>query len=119
MQSLADQRAAVMGSASQGALSELDVEHSAAMAADRSAVRSLATAGERYAQVRLTVRSARLVSSGGDTVRVEAVVDTSAHVMVDRAGRETPRAAATGQPLVFTMRWSGRWRIEAVEAVSR
>jgi serine/threonine protein kinase len=120
MQSLADRRAAVMTSASQAALSELDVQHSAAMAADRSLVRSLVTAGERYAEVRLTVRSARPVSSDGDTVRVEAVVDTSAHVVLDRAGRATPRAAVTGQPMVFTMQWaSGRWRIASVEGLSR
>jgi hypothetical protein len=123
MQSLADQRARVMNTGSASSLAVLDAPGSAAMTADESLVRALAAAGERYRDVRLSVRSARLLSPSGavrgDTVAVEAVIDTSAHVLVDRSGRDTLRGAATGSPMVFTLRWAdGRWRVASVDGTA-
>jgi len=119
MQSLADRRATVMNTGSRSGLAVLDVRGSAAMAADESLVAALATAGERYREVRLSVRSARLVSQTGAIVRVESVVDTSAHVVVDESGSGTPCPAVTGSPMVFTLRWAdGRWRVASVDSVS-
>lgn len=123
MQSLADLRATVMNTGSASSLAVLDAAGSAAMTADESLVRALAAAGERYRDVQLSVRSARLHSPSGaalrgDTVEVEAVVDTSAHVVVDRSGSRTARDAVRGSPMVFTLHWGGRWRIASVESLS-
>jgi hypothetical protein len=49
---------------------------------------------------------------------VEAVVDTSAHTVIDAAGAVRPRGASSGEPMVFALRWGeGRWRVASVEEV--
>lgn len=119
MQSLADRRARLMSSGSAEGLEVLDVPDSAAMASDRASLAALLAAGERYRDVRFTVRSARLVASHGEVASVEAVVDTSAHVVVREPGSARPQPQAAGEPMVFSLRWGeARWRIESVRAAA-
>jgi hypothetical protein len=107
----------LMNSGSPEGLDTLDVRDSAAMASDRASLGALVAAGERYRDVRFTVRSARLVAARDAAVTLEAVVDTSAHAVVRASGSVTPRPPLAGEPMVFGLRWiQGRWRIESVEA---
>jgi hypothetical protein len=115
MQELSRVRAGLMNSGDPGALDDLDVPGSSAWSADAALLQQVATNGQRFEGVVLTVRSARVLTSRGGAAQVEAVVDTAAHTVVGPDGRRTPRPPEVGRPMVFHLRWAeGLWRVERV-----
>ena len=114
MQALADARASAMSSGDVAQLERLDLRGSEARDRDEAALTSLRQRGERYADVHLTVASARLVTVSATAATVDAQVDTAAYRVVG-AGTVEQRPAAPGHLLRFTLVWQGgRWLVQAV-----
>jgi len=114
VQSLADARAAAVTSGDVAALGRLDVPGSEAWRQDEATLVALRKRGERYAGVRFTVASTRLVAVSADRATVDAAVDTAAYRVV-ATGTRRDRPAARGPVLRLGLAWvGGRWLVESV-----
>ncbi|HET8766514.1 MAG TPA: protein kinase, partial [Pedococcus sp.] len=114
VQALADERAGLVVAGDPTRLDALDVPGSQALHQDVAALRDLAARHQRYEGVRLTARTARLVTVSPTTATIEASVDTAAYQVVG-AGRVEHRPATTGQPLRLALAWhDGRWKVDSV-----
>lgn len=115
MASFADARSRVWNNAV--ALTEVDAPGSAALRTDTALLQRVHQAGQRYAGVRFTVRSAHASSSAATEARVVAEVDTTAYVVLGAHGQAQRRPAVRGAPLTFHLIWTAQgWRIGEVSA---
>ncbi|MGN6301671.1 MAG: protein kinase domain-containing protein [Angustibacter sp.] len=113
-QALADERARLVVAGDPTRLGDLDAPGSQALRQDTDALRDLADRHQRYEGVRLTARTARLVTVSATKATIDASVDTAAYEVVGN-GRVEHRPAATGRPLRLLLVWhDGRWKVDAV-----
>ena len=113
-QALADERARLVVVGDRARLGDLDAPGSTALRQDTDALRELADRHERYAGVRLTARTVRLVTVSATKATIDASVDTAAYEVVGN-GRVEHRPAAKGRPVRLLLVWhDGRWKVDSV-----
>lgn len=113
-QSLADERARLVVAGDPARLGDLDAPGSQALRQDSQALRDLAARHQRYAGVRLTARTARLVTVSATRATIDVSVDTAAYEVLG-AGRVEHRPPTTGRPLRLVLVWhDARWKVDAV-----
>jgi len=111
LQQLADRRAAAWTARDPAALAAVDAPGSPALQTDVAHVSTLLSRHASYRGLRLTVRAASGTRAGA-TATLRARVDTAAYVVVEDRGATRSRPAVAGDPLTFTLVWTGQgWRI--------
>lgn len=119
MQELASLRARAMVSGEVADLTAFDAPRSQALTSDTETLRRIRADEVAYAGVRLTVRSARTLTTTGQRATIEAVVDTAAYRIVSATDERRvvgTEKALPGQALRFALVWAGgRWLVERVE----
>jgi hypothetical protein len=114
-------RAAAFAQADVHVLDDVYAPGSAALAADRQAVRSLVAARATAAPVRHELRRARVVRSDAASTRLEVVDRMPSYRILDAAGATLRTVAARPDRTVVVdlTRSAGGWRINALTETSR
>lgn len=85
---------------------------------DRSLIDELTASGRRYQGVELTVRTAQLERTTGDTAVLRTTTDESAYAVVGADGRREQRTARRGQRVDLVLVWhDDSWRVRDVRPV--
>lgn len=85
---------------------------------ERALIERLRSSGERYHGVELTVRSAQLESTSGETAVLRTTTDESAYAVTGADGEREQRPARPGQRVDLVLSWDGTaWRVREVTEV--
>ncbi len=115
LQALAEVRARALTEADVGLLRGALLDGSPAHAADVRTLEALQSAGLRWADLGVTVRSAVLLSATGTSARVRAVVDQGPYVVLGPDAARTQMGGAAGSELTYALELTeAGWRISDV-----
>lgn len=85
---------------------------------DRALVEQLSTSGDRFDGVELTVRSARLERTSGETAVLRTTTDESAYTVISSDGKRERHRARPGQEVDLVLAWhENKWRVRDVRPV--
>ena len=85
---------------------------------DRALVEQLSTSGDRFDGVELTVRSARLERTSGETAVLRTTTDESAYTVISSDGKRERHRARRGQVVDLVLAWHEKnWRVRDVRPV--
>ena len=115
VRALAEVRARALAEADVGLLRGALLDGSPAYAADVRTLEALQSAGQRWADLGVTVRSAELLSATGTSARVRAVVDQGPYVVLGPGAARTQMGGAAGSELTYALELTeAGWRISDV-----
>jgi serine/threonine-protein kinase len=117
LQDLTDRRVAALVDRDAASLAAVHRTNSPSWRADAALIAELRSDGQRYANLRMTVVEAQLVSQSDTAAVVRARVAVAAYNVMDARGAAASRDAEQGDSLDFHLvRTEAGWRIESVSS---
>ncbi|HET8595658.1 MAG TPA: serine/threonine-protein kinase [Intrasporangium sp.] len=117
LQDLTDRRVAALVDRDRDSLAAVHRTDSPSWRADATLIAELRSDGQRYANLRMTVEEAQLISQSDVAAVVRARVAVAAYTVMDARGAAVPHDAEEGDRLDFHLvRTAAGWRIESVSS---